>query len=177
MKSTDASAITLPVAVRSVDELLDPGGSPLLGPRIHPDVADAIRSLAEREPRHAHFVIEITVPAGEVSRAGEVEQNVRHYFQEQESRAAEELRELRRKGLWSVFVALLIVTVFIGLSEAVMRLGEGRMVRVLSESLIIISWVTLWGPAETLLFARFPIQRQRHLSHALSLAPVNLRAA
>ncbi len=95
---------------------------------------------------------------------------------EEEIDAGEELRELGRKGFWNVLVAMVVVAIFVCLSEAVLRLGEGRIVSVLSESLIIVAWVTLWGPAETLLFARFPIRRKRAIAHALSQAAVKLRA-
>ncbi len=164
----------LKLAVRSVDELLDVKASPLVDPRIHPDVVRVIHAQAVGHPRRTPFEIEVTVPPDDASRQAEVEAAIRRHFREEAADAGEELRELAQKGCWSFLIAMLVVAFFIGLSEAVLRLGEGRLVTVLSESLIIIAWVTLWGPAETLFFARFPVQRQRNLARTLAEAPVRL---
>jgi hypothetical protein len=163
-------SVDLRLEVRSVDELLDAAGSPLLGPRIHPEVARAIHAQAAGHPRGTRFRIEVVTPAGDSSRGAEVEAAIRTHFREEADDAEKELHELAHKGRWSFLIAILVVALFIGLSEAVLRLGEGRVVTVLSESLIIVAWVTLWGPAETLLFARFPVRRQRDLARSLAEA-------
>ncbi len=172
---SEAPAI-LSINVRSLDEMLDANGSPLLELRIHPDVARSLRSHAERLHSKAPLEIEVVTPAEDIQRQAEAAEAIHWHFHEEELDAAEELRELGRKGFWNVLVAMVVVAIFVCLSEAVLRLGEGRIVSVLSESLIIVAWVTLWGPAETLLFARFPIRRKRAIAHALSQAAVKLRA-
>jgi len=170
------AASILSIDVRSLDDMLDADGSPLLELRIHPDVARSLRTHAERLHSKTPFEIEVVVPAEDVHRQAEAAEAIRWHFHEDEIDAGEELRELGRKGFWNVLVAMVVVAIFVCLSEAVLRLGEGRIVSVLSESLIIVAWVTLWGPAETLLFARFPIRRKRAVAHALSQATVKLRA-
>jgi hypothetical protein len=55
--------IVLRVDVHSVDRLLDRDGSPLIGPRIHPDVARAIRADAAAYPKGSRFQIRVGVPA------------------------------------------------------------------------------------------------------------------
>lgn len=161
--------------IRSVDALLDADGSPLLEPRIHPEVARAIWHRAEHCLRGTPLEIEFCVPAADAGRGEAVTDAVRRHFLGEREEAEDELTELAHKGRWSFLIALLVVGVFIGLSEAVLRLGEGRLVSILSESLIIVAWVTLWGPAETLLFARFPAQRRRKLAGSLAAARVRLR--
>ncbi len=170
------AASILSIDVRSLDDMLDADGSPLLELRIHPDVARSLRTHAERLHAKTPFEIEVVVPAEDIHRQAEAAEAIRWHFHEDEIDAGEELRELGRKGFWNVLVAMVVVAIFVCLSEAVLRLGEGRIVSVLSESLIIVAWVTLWGPAETLLFARFPIRRKRAVAHALSQATVKLRA-
>lgn len=167
--------VNLELEVRSVDEMLDAAGSPLVGPRIHPEVARAIQAQAAGYPRDAQFQINVTVPSPDGARQAEVEAAIRAHFRKEEADAVEELHELAHKGRWNILIALAVVALFIGLSEAVLRLGEGRVVTVLSESLVIVAWVTLWGPAETLLFARFPVLRQRNLARLLAGAVVALR--
>lgn len=167
---------TLSVEVRSLNEMLDADGSPLLELRIHPDVARSLRTHAERLNAKTPVEIEVVVPREDLPRRAEAETAIHWHFHEEEIDAGEELRELGRKGFWNVLIAMVVVAIFVCLSEAVLRLGEGRIVSVLSESLIIVAWVTLWGPAETLLFARFPVHRRRAIARALSQAPVKLRA-
>jgi hypothetical protein len=67
-----------------------------------------------------------------------------------------------------------VVGLVILANEAIVTWFEGRFITVLSESLIIVAWVTLWGPAETLLVAHFPVRRARDLAQALTSAPVTL---
>jgi hypothetical protein len=171
-----ASSPPLSIGVRSVDDLLDAAGSPLLEPRIHPEAARALEDQAGDHRRAGAFSITVTVPEDDAGRQGEVETAVQRHFQAVADTAAAELAELGRKGRINLLIALAVVAVFIGLSEAVLHLGEGRFVSVLSESLVIIAWVTLWGPAETLLFARFPVSRRRTVATALSRSRVRLQA-
>lgn len=168
--------ITLKIPVRSVDRLLDVEGSPIAGPRIHPDVARAIRSSASEHPRKSTFQIEVVVPAGELARQREVETAVQSHFREELAEWNDELKSIGQKGRGAFVLALVAVALIITLSEAVLLLGEHRLFTVLSESLVIIAWVSLWGPAETLLFSRFPVIRQRNLARSIVAAPVVLRA-
>lgn len=80
------------------------------------------------------------------------------------------------KGRWTFLVAFLVVGLVILVNEAIVSWFEGRFITVLSESLIIVAWVTLWGPAETLLFSHFPVRRARNLALALASAAVTLEA-
>jgi hypothetical protein len=166
--------IPIRIAIRSVDGLLDRDGSPLAGPRLHPDVARAIRSEAAAHPRGATFRIEVVVPPEDAGRREEVAHAIRCHFLEECAAAGEELRSIASKGRWSFGLAMLVVAVLFLINEAVLRLGEGRIVSLVSESLIIVAWVTLWGPAELLFFSRFPVRRERNLARALAAADVVL---
>lgn len=166
----------LKLDVRSVDRLLDLDDTPLADPAIHQEAARVLRSKAASCPSGSRFLLEINVPAEDLSRTDEVRTAIRTQFEEEATEAREELKELSRKGRWSFGIALLVVTVLVSLSEAIIHAWSGRFVHVLSESLIIVAWVTLWGPAETLLFARFPLGRQRQLAESLAQAEVRLIA-
>lgn len=167
--------IALRLAVRSVDRLLDIDSSPLAGPGIHPEVARAIRAEAAEHPRRSRFRIEVAVPAADLGRQPEVETAIQTHFREELAECREELRSIAHKGRWTFALALLAVGLLIAVSEAVLLLGDSRLFTILSESLIIVAWVSLWGPAETLLFARFPVLRQRDLANALATARVMVK--
>ncbi len=146
----------------------------MAGPGIHPEVARAIRAEAAEHPRRSAFRIEITVPAADRGRQAEVETAIQAHFRSELAECREDLRTIAYKGRWTFVLALLAVALLIAISEAVLLLGDGRLFTILSESLIIVAWVSLWGPTETLLFARFPVLRQRDLANALAAASVKL---
>ena len=173
--TSPSPAIPLALAVRSVDRLLDLANTPLAGPVIHPEVARTIRAAATEHPRRSHFRIDVRVPAADLDRQNEVRTAIQTHFRGELAEAEDELRSIASKGRWTFLIALAVVALLIGISEAVRQLGEGRVVTVLSESLIIVAWVSLWGPAETLLFARFPVKRERDLARSLAAARVELK--
>lgn len=174
MKSSRTAS--LKVSVRSVDRLLDIDTSPLVGPGIHPEVARAIRAQGTEFPRGSQFEIEVVVPKDDLHRQKEVETAIRTHFEEELAELRDELKSIAYKGRWTFVLAMVAVALMISLSELVLLLGEGRLFSVLSESLVIIAWVSLWGPSENLLFARFPVIRQRNLARSLASASVSLRA-
>jgi hypothetical protein len=166
--------VEIRLAVRSVDELLDSRSSPLLTPRIHSDVARAIRSAASESPRTARFQIIFEVPEDDLARAAEVSTATHAHFAEEESCAIDDLRAVTEKGLRGFVLALFIVAALVLASEAISQLTVRRIAGIVSESLIILAWVTLWSPSETLLFGRFPPIRAKMLAKRLVSAPVQL---
>lgn len=168
--------IVLRFDVHSVDRLLDRDGSPLVGPRIHPEVARAIRAEAAGHPKGSRFRIRVGVPSTDLGRVNEARSAIQSHFGEECADAEKEIRALFYKGRWTFLVAFLVVGLVILANEAIVYWFEGRFITVLSESLIIVAWVTLWGPAETLLFSRFPARRARDLSRSLASAAVTLEA-
>jgi hypothetical protein len=166
--------IDLRFDVHSVERLLDRDGSPLVDPRIHPEVARAIRAEAAGHPKGSRFRIRVGVPSADLGRVDEVRHALRSHFREESADADEEIRGLAYKGRWTFLVAVLVVGLVILVNEAIVYWFEGRFITVLSESLIIVAWVTLWGPAETLLFSHFPVRRARDLACSLASAAVTL---
>jgi hypothetical protein len=163
------------LSVRSVDALLDAEGSPLLQPRVHPEVAAAIWSAAQRYPEAAEPRIELLVPEADLGREREVSAALCAHFRQEAEGALWDLKENSRNGRTNLLLGILVVAALVFISEWLSRLGEGRVFTILSESMIIIGWVTLWIPAEALLFAHFPIRRKRQLALALAGARITLR--
>lgn len=86
---------------------------------------------------------------------------------------------LRRKGLLQVpyAMAFLIATMGLGIlfgSELVPGISSWLAV-ILSEGFFIIGWVALWGPADSLLFARFPLIWNNRALRALERVEVEVR--
>ena len=171
-KSAATNTITLDV--HSVQRLLDAEGSPLLCPRIHPEAARSIFHDAERQRVNGDFQVAIRVPAQDLPRGSEVEAAIHAHFAAESADAGCELRETLRRGGYGPLIALLVVASLVMFAEWLQVFGQGRLYKYLSESLIIIGWVTLWTPIELLLFEHFPIRCGRNLTWALAHSRVVL---
>jgi len=174
-----AEHLTTPIClhVRSVDELLDADGSPLLEPRLHPEFAATVWTEALRRNKAASFQLEVTVPPADAERHAEVSEALRFHFLKQQREYADELRGIFRDGRRSLCIGILVVALLLMLAEAIPYLWERRLAYAISESLIIVAWVVLWHPAELLLFAHFPVRKHCRLAGELAAARVSLRTA
>ena len=162
--------------VRSVDALLDEDGSPLVEPRIHPEVAESIWKEALLQRRRPHFAIELTVPNGEPNPQSAVTDAVHFHFAQRAAESAEELRDVYREGWRCLGIGLIVAVLLLLASEGLVYIDSTRISQLLSESMIILAWVALWHPAELLLYAHFPVRHQLRTAQALARADVRLKA-
>ncbi len=166
------TAATLSLPVRSLEMFLDEHGSPLRLPRIHPDAASHIFELAKESPSENGYRIEISAP--EEPAAAKVPEAVRAHFTEKARQAERALTDHVRKGVKALVISLLVVAALFAGAESLHALGERRLYRLLSESLVIIAWVTMWIPVESLLFENLSLRRKRNRLRALSKAEVKV---
>ncbi len=133
-------------------------------------------AAATHRSKGSRFRIRVDVPSDDVGRVNEVRHALQSHYRAESADAEGEIRGLAYNGRWTFLVAFLVVGLVILVNEAIVTWFEGRFITVLSESLIIVAWVTLWGPAETLLFSHFPARRARDVAGALASAAVTLDA-
>jgi len=176
MKPPPPAEATLKLEVRSVKQLLDHDGSPLVEPRIHPDVAEVLWSDALESAKSERFRIEITAPFVGSEQEAEVREAIRYHYAWDAKKAREEIEETLRDGRKSLAVGLLVVFLLLAISEAILVFGSGRFATAISESLIIFAWVAIWSPAELLLYAHIPIRRRRKLALKLAESEVVVRS-
>lgn len=176
--SHPAAVAHIEVRIRHLDQLfnvIDP--SPFLDKALDPDAAAFIIDAAEEAPQHAALALTVHLDVG----AGAVEHvpgAIRNFFAWRADRAAHELRQLRARGRQSLIVGLLFLAICLGLGEFVSRLGSaGPVAGVLREGLIIVGWVALWRPLDTLLYEWWPIRRRERLLRRLAAAEVTIRAS
>ncbi len=175
--TTNSNSTAITLAVHSVDQLLDVEGSPLIEPRLHPDVVRAIWESARSRRiklRDVSFFLTFEVPVADANRTDDVRHALCSHFQSECAEATNELRDVFRRGRIGLVISLGIVALLILISEAIQLLEGGRFATLLTESLVIIGWVVLWVPTESLLFDHFPIRRRQNLARALGNAEVTL---
>lgn len=165
-------AATLSLPVRSLEMLLDEEGSPLRLPRIHPDASHHLIEQSKESAAQNGYRIEIRAP--ETSAAAKVPEAVRAHFTEKARQADSALADHVRKGVKALAISVLVVAALFAGAESLHAMGERRLYRLLSESLIIIAWVTMWIPVESLLFENLSLRRKRNRLRALSKAEVKV---
>lgn len=166
-------AATLPLDVHSLSKLVDDDLSPLLSSRIHPEAAALLEARALGHRPSDGYIIRIS--AGQVDLpAAEVAAALCGHFSAEAGQAERALREHCRNGWKALAIALLIVAGLYAGAESLHALGEKRVYSVLSESLVIIAWVTLWIPVEALIFENLSQRRRLARLRALSRAQVNV---
>lgn len=170
-----STAAAIRLEVRSVERLLNPESSPFPGPRLDPAAGERILKMALTLPRAASFIVELTVPAADLGREGEVRQALDVLAREAMEDAEKELREIFRNGRFSLFIGFIAVALLMVLTELLLLVGgESATVRAITESLVIVYWVILWRPAELLLYDHFPVRRRRRAARALARAELRL---
>lgn len=175
--SGSGERVNLSINVRSLSAFLDVGGSPLTDLRLHPDVSERLLDDAEDADSGAEFRVSVDVGDNEFSREADVGQAVHEHFERVAARADHDIRDCMRDGVKQLLVALGVVATLVVMAEALEQLGEGRLYRLFGESLVIIGWVTLWGPAEKLFFAHIPMRRRRRVARALARCELSVQPA
>lgn len=165
---------TIDLDVRSLSKLLDIGSSPVLSAHIHPDAAEILEERAMEHPTGTRF--KINIASEDVDLPTEtVRASVHGHFSARGRQARRMLAEHRRNGLKTLAVAAVVVTVLFLALESLHALGELRIYRLLSGSMVIITWVTLWIPVESLIFDS--LKRRRRLARLEALAEADVHCS
>jgi hypothetical protein len=84
-------------------------------------------------------------------------------------------RQQRRIGQASLAIGLVLLVVLLSIAQFVDQLPIGGLRGPVHEGLVIISWVTMWRPIDTLVFDWVPLRRSRRLIQRLHDAPSEVR--
>ena len=166
------------IRLREISQLfnsLDP--SPFLEKDLDSDAEDHIVGWARDVPAADRLTIVVHLPEAEAVRpnARELGGSLANYFAYRAEGASRELRELFRRGRWSLSVGLpVLLLCLIGSQLARSLAGEHPLARLIAESLIILGWVANWNPIELFLYKWGPIARQRDLYRRLAAADVKV---
>lgn len=89
-----------------------------------------------------------------------------------------EMAAIRRRGILQIPYALIFLGISVGfailLGSASITSIPPVVANVLSEGLFIVGWVAMWGPLDTLLFARFPLAARNHALQALERMTIEI---
>jgi hypothetical protein len=158
----------------SLDRFLEKESSPLLDPGIHPEAADDLLRQADDHPARHGYEIILQVPESDLPRLEEARTALQTWATHRAQIAQQEVRGKIRKGSKAFTLALFIVALLFFIVEWLQAFGQGHLYRLFGESLIIIAWVSLWVPLETLLVEPLHLRHRRRLFQALATARISV---
>lgn len=100
---------------------------------------------------------------------------IRNYFHYRAQLSQMELRRLLQLGRTSLVVGLAFLCACMGARFLLEHLGEGDLLQIVQEGLLIIGWVAMWRPLEILLYDWWPVRRRRRTFENLSRMQVEVR--
>jgi hypothetical protein len=177
-----AERTELRIELSEPDELFEPGRSAVAEGRPASEAGiDRIRSELSAAPRREALRLTIVLPRQHVTPRIErgIRDALRHYCDAGIRHVENDLRAIWRDG-WQTFLAgLVILGVGLVLSEAVLNSGWPKALRTFFGDglFLVIAWVGLWYPLDTLVYAGRPFRVERKVLRAINGAEVALRSS
>jgi hypothetical protein len=128
-------------------------------------------------PRHAPLalLVHLERPAGPPDESGKLRDAVQGFFRQRSEAVKRSLRQLFRRGRFSLVIGLTFLAAMLLLSELVTTfLGQRRLAALVTESLAIGGWVAMWGPLEVFLYDWWPIRAEARFFDRLAAMPVRI---
>lgn len=107
--------------------------------------------------------------------AGDLQPAVEHYYTRMAHSAALRLREQTKLGQLALLGGVVIFLLAMSARGILARLSTHGRSPLLDEGLIILAWLALWRPIETLVYGWVPLYRKRRLYQRLAAVQVTVR--
>ena len=135
-------------------------------------IFSAVREIGADKP--IKLVIDLPLEELKAPGAADIERAIRNHFAYRLQTARRDLRHELQRGRTSLFIGLgFLAACMIG-REVALGLVPSAIQRILSEGLLIIGWVAMWGPLEVFLYGWWPIIGRRRSLERLAVVDVEL---
>lgn len=170
------SAATVSIHVHNLAQLfnsLDP--SPFWDRDLDGEAAQFIEEefAEKRSAQKWHLHIHA---GGGAELAADLQAALEHYYERMASSARRRQREEMHLGQIALLGGLAIFLIATAARTILGSLFDGAVPRMLDEGLIILSWLALWRPAESLVYGWVPLYRKRRLYERLAAIRIFVRA-
>ena len=161
------------VRVGSVEQIFNPmDPTPLEERSLNPEVADWIEEWAEDLDRDTPITVEVYVADGRFNgREDAVANGIHNHFEYREWQTGRQLSKLLREGRISLLIGLVAITSLNGASRLIGS-STHPFLEVMHDGLGILGWVSMWKPMEILLYAWWPVRRERRACRRLAESTV-----
>jgi len=189
MKDTDplSSAIvavrspdTLFLRIDSLDDVFDPlDPEPLPRRKLAPEflsyIFDAMDGLPRKQPMH----LSLHVPADMLNewKSDDLLGDLQYQLARHWEALGRKLRENFRLGRTTIVLGIVVLALFVTLSQISAAVLHGGWQRTLEEGFLIIGTVALWRPVEILLYDWWPIYGERQKVKQLIAGTIRVKAA
>ncbi len=100
---------------------------------------------------------------------------IRAHFEYELERIERHRRRQRRTGAVALVVGIVLLLGLLSIAHVIATAPENSVREAIREGLVIMSWVALWRPVDTLIYEWLPLHRERKLFARLLDAPIDIR--
>lgn len=137
-------------------------------------IFSAVREIGADKP--IKLVIDLPPEELKAPGAADVERAIRNHFAYRLQTARRDLRHELQRGRTSLIIGLAFLAACVAGREVALAAVPSAIQRILSEGLLIIGWVAMWGPLEVFLYGWWPIVGRRRILERLAVVDVELVA-
>lgn len=170
-----ASVASVSIHVRNVAQMFNSlDASPFWDRDLDRDAAEFIEEeFSEKRSAHA-WHLHVHAQDG-AALAADLQAAVEHYYERLAGSARYRLRDQMRVGQVALLGGLAIFLLSMTIRGVLRGMLPGSAPRMLDEGLIIIAWLALWRPVESLVYGWVPLYRKRRLYERLAAIRVSVR--
>ncbi|MGC8517009.1 MAG: hypothetical protein ACP5P4_00585 [Steroidobacteraceae bacterium] len=169
------SAATVNVRVRDLAQMFNSlDASPFWDRDLDVDAADFIEEEFRQNRAAAQWHLHVHASEG-ADLAADLQPALEHYYTRMAHSTALRLREQLRLGEFALLGGLVIFLLSMSARGILSSVASHALSRLLDEGLIILAWLALWRPVETLVYGWVPLYRQRRLYQRLAAIRVTVR--
>jgi hypothetical protein len=151
-------------------------GRPALPPGI-----EQIRDELGSHSRRAAIAAVIVLPRAEIrpELARDITRAITRYCEMGIRRADNELRVMGREGIRALVIGLILFAVFVTLSDSIIssQFASGIKAFFGDGLFLVVAWVGLWYPIDTLVYSLRPYRREKKVLRAMREMEIVVRAA
>jgi hypothetical protein len=133
----------------------------------------AVREIGADKP--FKLVIHLPADTADSPAAQATEAAIRKHFLYKLQTARRELRHELQRGRTSLLIGLGFLAACMAGREVALTFVPSALQRILSEGLLIIGWVAMWGPLEVFLYGWWPISGTCRILERLAVVDVEIR--
>ncbi|MCF6148314.1 MAG: hypothetical protein E3K37_06615 [Candidatus Kuenenia sp.] len=100
---------------------------------------------------------------------------IHNYFSYRFDTSSKELRFVLKRGRISLLIGFLFLFFCISTGEIINRFGNGMLIQIIKEGLLISGWVAMWRPIQIFLYDWWPIRYMGKLYEKISKMPIEMK--
>lgn len=167
MNSMD-KPVEITLHVPNIQELLRAPGARYRKRTLNRDTENFIVEESEMMSRRGGIKIIIRVTSSGTQYMDDIPSAVHQHFAYRRQQAQIKLKHTLHFGWMNLFIAFgLLGVVFSLIKLGTNFIADNQLMKIISESFIILAWVALWRPMELLLYDWYPIKRDIDLFRRL----------